>query len=57
MTELNGYCDSKFIRVRNALAQSIETGEEIGASLCVNIDGENVINLWGGWRDKEHSAR
>jgi CubicO group peptidase (beta-lactamase class C family) len=57
VAELNGHCDARFGRVRDALAKGIETGEDIGASLCVNIDGENVIDLWGGWRDKEHSAR
>lgn len=57
MSELNGYCDSRFARVFDALAKSIEAGEEIGASLCVNIDGENVIDLWGGWRDQEHSSK
>lgn len=57
MAELNGYCDARFARVRDALAKAIETGDEIGASLCVNIDGENVIDLWGGWRDKQHTAR
>lgn len=57
MAELNGYCDPRFARVRDALAKGIETGDEIGASLCVNIDGENVIDLWGGWRDKAHTAR
>ena len=56
MAVLNGYCDPRFQRVRDALAQGIETGEEIGASLCVNIDGEDVIDLWGGWRDKERST-
>lgn len=57
MGELNGYCDSQFAPVRDAMANGIATCEEIGASLCVNIDGENVIDLWGGWRDKEHSTR
>lgn len=57
MVELNGYCDARFARVHDALAKSIEAGEEIGASLCVNMDGENVIDLWGGWRDKDHSAK
>lgn len=57
MGELNGHCDSRFASVYDALAKNIEAGKEIGASLCVNIDGENVIDLWGGWRDKAHSAR
>ena len=57
MAELHGHCDARFARVHDTLASSIEAGKEIGASLCVNIDGENVIDLWGGWRDKEHTAR
>jgi CubicO group peptidase (beta-lactamase class C family) len=57
MAELNGTCDARFARVHDALAKGIASGEEVGASLCVNIDGENVIDLWGGWRDKQHSAR
>lgn len=57
MDELHGYCDARFAAVRDAMAKGIAAGEEIGASVCVNIDGEDVINLWGGWRDREHSAR
>lgn len=57
MAELQGVCDSRFARVREALAQGIDSGEEVGVSLSVNVDGENVIDLWGGWRDKEHSAK
>jgi CubicO group peptidase (beta-lactamase class C family) len=43
--------------VAHALATHVDTGREVGASLFVNIDGQDVIDLWGGWRDKEHSAR
>lgn len=56
MAELQGLCDSRFERVREALTQGIDSGEEVGVSLCVSVEGENVIDLWGGWRDKEHSA-
>jgi CubicO group peptidase (beta-lactamase class C family) len=52
-----GHCDARFQRVADALAQHIDSGREVGASLYVNIDGQDVIDLWGGWRDKEHSAR
>lgn len=54
MGELAGYCDPKFDRVRELLDTSIASGKEIGVSLCVNIDGQKVIDLWGGWRDKQH---
>jgi CubicO group peptidase (beta-lactamase class C family) len=54
---IQGHCDSRFERVADALTTHLESGREVGASLYVNIDGEDVIDLWGGWRDKEHSAR
>jgi CubicO group peptidase (beta-lactamase class C family) len=56
MADLSGRCDPRFERVYEALATNINAGKEVGASLYVNIDGEDVIDLWGGWRDKEHSA-
>ena len=56
MADLKGHCDPRFERVYDALATNIEAGKEVGASLYVNIDGEDVIDLWGGWRDREHSA-
>ena len=30
----------------------IESGEDLGASLALNIDGEMVVDLWGGWADQ-----
>ncbi|AKS33731.1 serine hydrolase domain-containing protein [Mycolicibacterium goodii] len=54
MTELQGYCDPRFQRVYDLLASNIESGKEVGAGIFLNIDGEDVIDLWGGWREREH---
>ena len=35
-----------------ALAAKLESGEDLGTSLAFNIDGEMVMNLWGGWADE-----
>ena len=51
MTELAGTSDSRFDPLCEALAQNIANGTEVGASLVVNIDGTNVVDVWGGWRD------
>ena len=56
MAHLSGHCDPRFQRVHDSLASNIAAGKEVGASLYVNLDGEDVIDLWGGWHDKEHSA-
>jgi CubicO group peptidase (beta-lactamase class C family) len=49
--ELQGTCDPRFKRVREAFARHFETGEEVGASLAVVVDGRTVVDLWAGWAD------
>jgi CubicO group peptidase (beta-lactamase class C family) len=56
MAELFGNCDRHFARVKDLLAEYIDSGKEVGASIYVSIDGQDVIDIWGGWHDKEHSA-
>ncbi|KAH6645363.1 beta-lactamase [Truncatella angustata] len=51
MAQVNGHCDAKFQGVREAFSRYILSGEEHGGSLAVNIDGRDVINLWGGYAD------
>lgn len=49
--ELNGHNDERFARLRDALSANLESGEELGAAVAVDIDGELVVDLWGGYRD------
>jgi CubicO group peptidase (beta-lactamase class C family) len=56
LVQVNGLCDPRFARVRDALSANLASGKEVGVSLYVSIDGEEVVDLWGGWRDKEQSA-
>lgn len=51
MAQIHGDCDPAFNSVRELLQQRIANGNEIGASLCVNIDGKNVLDIWGGHAD------
>jgi CubicO group peptidase (beta-lactamase class C family) len=48
MAEVQGRCDARFESVRAALAEQIDAGEELGASICVDLDGDTVIDVWGG---------
>jgi len=48
---IDGECASRFGKVKDALAASLARGEENGAALAVTIDGETVIDLWGGAAD------
>ena len=48
LTTLGGTCSARFDPLRELFAAKLESGEDLGASLAVNIDGEMVVDLWGG---------
>lgn len=43
-----GTCDPTFAGVREAFERNFEDRGEIGASVCVTVDGAPVVDLWGG---------
>ena len=53
--ELQGDCDPRFGAVRDAFAANWTDHDEVGASLCVIVGGETVVDLWGGHVDGAHS--
>jgi CubicO group peptidase (beta-lactamase class C family) len=53
---LGGTCRPRFEPLRELLAAKLELGEELGASVAVNIDGEMVVDLWGGWTDETRTT-
>jgi CubicO group peptidase (beta-lactamase class C family) len=50
VTEIHGECDERFGAVRVALAEYLDT-IDVGASAAVFVDGEPVVDLWGGYVD------
>src|SRR3954468_8163360 len=52
VADIHGVCEEPFEAVRGALARNLDAGEELGASLVVDIGGEIVIDRWGGFRDE-----
>ncbi len=55
-TPLGGTCSARFDPLRELFAAKLESGEDLGASLAVNIDGEMVVDLWGGWADEARTV-
>lgn len=49
---VHGRWDARFDALAAALADEISRGEESGASIAVNIDGELVADIWGGHADR-----
>jgi CubicO group peptidase (beta-lactamase class C family) len=48
---VNGPCGPAFQGVRDALAEVLASGFEVGAALAVYVDGRDVVDLWGGYAD------
>src|SRR5215211_5080396 len=55
MAEVHGSCDDRFSAVREALERNLDA-EELGASVAVDLDGETVVDVWGGYRDEERTT-
>ncbi|WP_440071046.1 serine hydrolase domain-containing protein [Streptosporangium sp. OZ121] len=47
-----GHCDPRFSRVREVFDAHFAGGEELGAAFAVFLDGEPVVELWGGVADR-----
>ncbi len=46
--QVQGYCDDKFAAVAEEFAANFESRNERGASVAITIEGEKVVDLWGG---------
>lgn len=55
-TEIHGVCDDRFASVRDAMSSNFEQGLDVGASVAITVDGELVVDLWGGHTDEAHTA-
>ncbi len=52
---VEGHCDPRFSEIREIFEKCFDGDEEIGAAICFVLDGETVIDLWGGHYDKERT--
>ncbi len=56
LTPLGGTCSARFDPLRELFTAKLESREDLGASVAVNIDGETVVDLWGGWTDEARTV-
>ena len=56
MPEVQGTCDSRFEALRTILQAHIDSGADLGASVAVAVEGEIVVDLWGGWADSDKTS-
>jgi CubicO group peptidase (beta-lactamase class C family) len=48
---IDGTHDSRFAQVREEFERNFAERGEVGASVCVMVDGETIVDLWGGVAD------
>ncbi len=48
---VGGFTNDRFAPVRAAFEANLASGADLGASFCATLDGETVVDLWGGWAD------
>jgi CubicO group peptidase (beta-lactamase class C family) len=53
---VTGTCDSRFGRVRDEFVRNFAERDEVGAAVCVTVDGVTVVDLAGGWTDQAQSS-
>jgi CubicO group peptidase (beta-lactamase class C family) len=54
-TAVEGTCAPRFAAVRDAFVANFEAGREVGASFAATLDGEPIVDLWGGHADAARS--
>jgi CubicO group peptidase (beta-lactamase class C family) len=50
---VGGWCDARFANLRAEFETNFTERGELGAALCVTLDGIVVADLWGGWTDAQ----
>ncbi len=50
---VSGHCDARFRAVREEFARNFAERGEVGAAVCIVVDGVTVVDLAGGWADGE----
>uniref|UniRef100_A0A914X3F3 Beta-lactamase-related domain-containing protein n=1 Tax=Plectus sambesii TaxID=2011161 RepID=A0A914X3F3_9BILA len=55
---VDGFVDRRFEKVFHAFRDNFQNGlEQEGAAICVFYQGKMVVDMWGGWSDREAAAR
>ena len=48
-----GFTHDRFGKVREAFEANLAGGADVGASFCATLEGETVVDLWGGWANED----
>ncbi|HZZ31546.1 MAG TPA: serine hydrolase domain-containing protein [Phenylobacterium sp.] len=48
---VQGFTQDRYGAVRTAFEANLASGADVGASFCATLEGETVVDLWGGFAD------
>ena len=53
---ISGSCDVRFRGVRDEFVRNFSERGEVGAGVCVLVDGRTAVDLVGGWTDSQRTT-
>ena len=53
--EIFGSADGKFKKLKDAYERNFDAGLDVGSSLAVTYQGKLVLDMWGGFQDRNLS--
>ncbi len=56
MAQVSGRCDERFAAVQEVFERNLDEGLDLGASCAAYLDGEAVVDIWGGCVDAERTT-
>lgn len=55
MAEVHGFAHDRFAAVRLVFEANLDSGADVGAAFAATLEGEMVVDLWGGYADAAKS--
>ena len=55
--EIKGHCQERFLEVKELFGSLHKSGREVGSSFSVYQDGKPIIDIWGGYSDKDQTKQ
>ena len=50
---VDGFCDPEFSELEDIFSKAVKSGFDDGAGFSLEVEGKEVLNLWGGFSDRE----
>lgn len=57
MSYVSGRSDDRFQPLVDIVVAQLDSGYDLGSSLAVAVDGELVVDVWGGWSDEAKTTQ